>query len=87
MIYQYIKHKQGDITLVETSILNSFRWSLEASVESYKLQVKWLMEYNPNGLTGPDLRIWAGKIAETLLPRIGTLEEIETLIKELKSDA
>jgi hypothetical protein len=82
-VYTEIAEKQGDLTLDESSILNSFRWALEAAVGAYRLQVKWLMQYNPHSIGGPALKVWAEEVASTLLPRMGSVQEIETLIDNL----
>lgn len=60
--------RKPDKTMEETAIVNRYVNTLYQSLMASLELRKWLMEYNPQHLTGPSLRNWAEEIAWSVLP-------------------
>lgn len=64
----YTRREKGWITEAEEDLLGDHLATSEAAVKEYAYHVEFLMELNPLGLEGFDLRKWARGIARNLLP-------------------
>lgn len=71
------------INLDESAMLNGFKKSCEQSLVQYKRHTSYLMEENPEGLKGTDLRKWARGKSRQLLPH--ALETRMTMTGNLRA--
>lgn len=63
----YLYDKQ-DKTMDEAAIVNGYIRACEVSLREYANLTRWLMEANPNGYGGRDLRKWARGKSRQILP-------------------
>ena len=77
--------RKPDKTMDETAIVNRYVNALHQSLMSALELRKWLMEYNPQHLTGASLRIWAEEIAWSVLPDGHDNVTLDHLIQDLRN--
>ena len=71
-------------TMVESAIVNRYINALWQSREAGLELHRWLLEYNPEHLSGISLRNWASEIAWSILPDGHDVVTLSNYIQDIK---